>query len=107
MAHHDVIDNRHQLLVDEIARMLETSDRARFAVGYLFISGLTPIGEGLTHLKELRLLIGNTTNRQTIEQLAEAHRRLDVVAEVAEVEAFPKRAEAAKIASSTADNIGS
>jgi hypothetical protein len=88
MAQHDVIDNRHQLLVDEIARMLETSDRARFAVGYLFISGLTPIGEGLTHLKELRLLIGNTTNHKSIDQLAEATRPTTLVANVADMKDF-------------------
>jgi len=46
-----------------------TNERARFAVGYLFLSGLTSVAKRLLNLKELRLLIGNTTNRETVEML--------------------------------------
>ena len=40
MPTHDIIDNRNEKLVDHITRILSTSDKARFAVGYLFLSGL-------------------------------------------------------------------
>ncbi|HWR57354.1 MAG TPA: helicase-related protein [Thermodesulfovibrionales bacterium] len=102
---HDIIDNRNEKLVDHINRILSSTDAARFAVGYFFLSGLTPIAERLSGVKELRLLIGNTTNRDTLEQLAEGYRRLEMVAERAEEQAYPKRADAKKMATETAENI--
>ncbi|MDA8077692.1 MAG: phospholipase D-like domain-containing protein [Nitrospiraceae bacterium] len=105
MPAHDIVDNRNEKLVDHINRILSSTEAARFAVGYFFISGLTPISERLSGVKELRLLIGNTTNRETLEQLAEGYRRLEMVSERAEEEAYPKRAEARKMAAETAENI--
>lgn len=58
-------------------------------------------------VKELRLLIGNTTNRETLEQLAEGYRRLELVAEAAEAEAYPKRTDTKRMAGETAGNIRS
>ncbi len=57
------------------------------------------------NLKELRLLIGNTTNRETVEMLAEGYRRLDLAAEEVERQAYPKRTEAGKMAQETAGNL--
>ena len=88
---HDIIDNRSEKLVDHINRILRSSNAARFAVGYFFLSGLESISKSLAPVKELKLLIGNTTNRETIEQIAEGYQRLDLVAERAEADAYPKR----------------
>ena len=63
MPSHDIIDNRNEKLVDHTRRILSSTDRARFAVGYFFLSGLTSIAERLQAVKELRLLIGNTTKK--------------------------------------------
>src|SRR4030066_2058514 len=84
MPRHDIIDNRNEKLVDHINLILSSTDAARFAVGYFFLSGLTSIAEKLAKVKELHLLIGNTTNRETLEQMAEGYRRLELVAEAAE-----------------------
>ena len=105
MPTHDIIDNRTEKLVDHLNQMLGTSERARFAVGYLFLSGLTSVAERLLELKELRLLIGNTTNRETIEMLAEGYRRLDLAAEEVEKQVYPKRTDAGKMAQETAGNL--
>jgi hypothetical protein len=105
MPTHDIIDNRNEKLVDHIKRILSSSERARFAVGYFFLSGLTSIAQRLQAVKELRLLIGNTTNRQTLEQLAEGYRRLDMVIDEVEAQTFPKRTEAKRMATETAENI--
>jgi hypothetical protein len=43
MATHDIIDNRSEKLVAHLTQMLGTSERARFAVGHLFLSGFTSI----------------------------------------------------------------
>ena len=98
---HDIIDNRKEKLVDHINRILSSTESARFAVGYFFLSGLESIAQRLAGVKELRLLIGNTTNRETLEQLAEGYRRLELVAEAAEAEAYPKRADTKKMGKTT------
>jgi len=105
MPTHDIIDNRNEKLVDHINRILGSTEAARFAVGYFFLSGLTSIAEKLAGVKELRLLVGNTTNRQTLEQIAEGYRRLELVAERAEAQAFPKRTESKRMLGETAENI--
>ena len=105
MPTHDIIDNRNEKLVDHIKRILSSTDRARFAVGYFFLSGLTAIAERLASVKELKLLIGNTTNRETLEQLAEGYQRLEMVAEEVEAQTFPKRTDAKRMATETAENI--
>jgi hypothetical protein len=64
---HDIRDNRQQRPLDTILTTLPATERERFAVGYLFLSGLKPLREQLERLTEIRLLIGNTTDRVTIE----------------------------------------
>jgi superfamily II DNA or RNA helicase len=107
MPTHDIIDNRSELLVEHIRTILASTEAARFAVGYFFLSGLEGIAKSLAEVKELRLLIGNTTNRETLEQLAEGHRRLELVAEAAEAQVYPKRTESKRMVSETADNVRS
>jgi superfamily II DNA or RNA helicase len=102
---HDIIDNRHEKLVEHINRLLDSTEQARFAVGYFFLSGLESIAERLEHVKELRLLIGNTTNRETLEQIAEGYRRLDDVQDALEAQIYPKRTEMARMAGETALNV--
>src|SRR5438034_293893 len=102
---HDIIDNRREKLVENINRILATTESARFAVGYFFLSGLEAIAKPLSGVKEVRLLIGNTTNRETLEQIAEGYRRLDLLAEAAEEQAYPKRTEKQRMAEETAANV--
>ncbi len=44
---------------------------ARFAVGYLFLDGLTPLRAGLAATPSVDILIGNVVNRLTEEQVRE------------------------------------
>ncbi len=105
MPAHDIIDNRNEKLVHHINRILSSTEFGRFAVGYFFLSGFTSIAEKLSGVKELRLLIGNTTNRETLEQLAEGYRRLELVADALEDDQYPKRTEVKKMVGETAQNI--
>lgn len=105
MPAHDIIDNRKEKLVDHINRILGSTASARFAVGYFFLSGLTSIADKLSGVKELRLLIGNTTNRETLEQLAEGYRRLEIVADDVDKQAHPKRVDLKPMREKVADNI--
>lgn len=105
MPAHDIIDNRNEKLVDHIRRILDSSEAARFAVGYFFLSGLEAIADKLDGVRELRLLIGNTTNRETLEQLSEGYRRLELVAEEMEKQAYPQRAKVTEMVGETGQNV--
>lgn len=70
---HDIIDNQESYLADAVRPLLNESVRAHFAVGYFFLSGFKAIASELEKIQELRLLIGNTSDRATVEQLAEGY----------------------------------
>lgn len=76
MPQHDIIDNNNVMLVDQVRKALRVSRAAHFAVGYFFISGFKAIAEESQHLEKLRLLIGNVTNKETLEQMVEGFGRL-------------------------------
>lgn len=102
----DIIDNKNQKLVDVIRTIFPGTKAARFAVGYFFLSGLESVSDVLNNVQELRLLIGNTSNRETIEQIAEGYRRLEQIQEAAEAQAFPKKVEQILRARQTAEAVG-
>lgn len=102
MPTHDIIDNRHEKLVDHIKAILASTESAQFAVGYFFLSGLEAIADRMSGMKELRLLIGNTTNRETLDQLAEGYQRLERVSEKLEEQAYPKKVHAKQMVADAA-----
>ncbi len=73
----DIIDNRQRKLADLLCELLPDAQAAHFASGYFFLSGFQQVAAHLDGLDKLRLLIGNSSNRQTVEQLAEGYARLD------------------------------
>jgi superfamily II DNA or RNA helicase len=86
--------------------VLPGAPSAKFAVGYFFLSGLDAVADQLTNVRELRLLIGNTSNRETIEQIAEGYRRLEQVRASAEALRYPRRADMDAAVAATAQAIG-
>jgi len=102
---HDIIDNRREKLAEHIRSILTTTESARFAVGYFFLSGFLGIADRLKDIKELRLLIGNTTNQQTLELLVEGKKRLDLALEALEGQLYPKRTESQRIVTETAEHV--
>ncbi len=102
---HDIIDNRNEKLIEHVNLILDSTDRARFAVGYFFLTGFTSIASELQNLSELRLLIGNTSTRETIEQLAEAYQELSAIENVTDELAYISRATRRKRAGETAENL--
>jgi len=65
----DIIDNREELLAEHVCKILQQTESVKFAVGYLFVSGLQEIRQRLTHISAIRLLIGNQSNQETIDAL--------------------------------------
>ena len=103
---HDIIDNRDERLVDAIHRILPGSEAARFAVGYFFLSGLEAVADVLANVQELHLLIGNTSSRETIEQIAEGYRRLEQASGPIEEEAYQRRIDRQQRTQETATTVG-
>lgn len=101
----DIIDNRDFLLSEAIKKMLSSSDRAKFVIGYFFLSGFKEISEYLKDLKEIKILIGNTTNKETIEQLVEGYKKLDKVRDVLEKEKFLNKSETKILKKDTSKDI--
>lgn len=106
MLTHDIIDNHNQKLLDYIKTTLPGSQSAKFAVGYFFLSGLEAVADMLTNVQELRLLIGNTSSRQTIEQIAEGYRRLDQINNILEEETYLRRVDRQQRTQDTQQVIG-
>lgn len=105
MPAHDVIDNREEKLSEHVGRLFAHSETARFAVGYLFLSGFETIKEQLAGLKELRLLIGNTSTRETIEQLSEGYQRLELASREVHLMRHPRRSRQQEILRDTRANL--
>ncbi|WP_372921758.1 hypothetical protein [Roseovarius sp.] len=101
----DVIDNSKAYLARQILQKLPLSNRLSTAVGFFFLSGLRQIAEGLTSVDKVRLLIGNTSTRETIEQLAEVYHHLDPVNQAFESRRHSKRIERSVRLRDTADSL--
>ena len=101
----DVVDNCESHLSDVVLHFLPRSRRLSSAVGFFFLSGLGDFVESLANVDEIRLLIGNTSTRETIEQLAEAHNHIEPVADELEGRRFSKRSERIARARHTAEHI--
>ena len=101
----DIVDNKSSLLVDHINGILPTSDAAKFAVGYFFLSGFSAIQEKLDGLQNLRILIGNTTSRETIEQISEGYKRLELARAAEEKEQFLTKRETRVRTEQTAETL--
>jgi superfamily II DNA or RNA helicase len=106
MSYSDIIDNKNRFLKDAINDHLKGTEEAKFAVGYLFLSGFNEIAANISHLKELKLIIGTTSNTQTIEELAEGVSRREELAEVAERLKYQKPTEKRAIANTLQTTIG-
>jgi len=68
----EVLDMGADALTRRVREALEAgAASARFAVGYLFLDGLTPLRAGLAATPSVDILIGNVVNRLTEEQVLE------------------------------------
>ena len=65
----DIIDNSKIKLIDVLKDKLSISKRARFAVGWLFLSGFRELRNEIENLEKLEILAGSRTNKQTAEAI--------------------------------------
>ncbi|NLN91703.1 MAG: helicase, partial [Candidatus Hydrogenedens sp.] len=97
----DIIDNRESKLVHTMNAILPTAEAVDFAVGYLFLSGLEAIEENLDHPQRLRFLIGNATDRETLEHFTEAFHRVEEARKRDEAARFRNAKESRKLSEET------
>lgn len=64
---HDIIDNSNIKLIDVLKEKLSVSKKAKFAVGWLFLSGFKELRNEIDNLEKLEILAGSRTNKQTAE----------------------------------------
>lgn len=106
MSYSDIIDNRRSFLKDEINSILRATKEAKFAVGYLFLSGFNEIVSNISHLKELKLIVGAVSNTKTLEEIAEGVARKNELEEAAERLKYQKSAEKKEIVNTLKTKIG-
>ena len=58
MPTHDIVDNRESVLIDHARALLRDSVSAKFAVAYLFTSGLAPIDRAMREKYRSRYIRG-------------------------------------------------
>ena len=106
MIDNDIIDNRDYPLTGMIATYLERYRRAHILLGHLFIPGMSELILKAARAEEIRILIGNTTHRETIEQLFERHLDTDAVKREIERHLYVKRPELRRIIRKAAEDLG-
>ena len=79
-----IIDNQTTKLIDVVNGYLPETTFSRMAVGYFYLSGFEHIRPNLGQVQHLRLLIGNSTNQQTADELISGYGRLDIAERSAE-----------------------
>jgi len=101
----DVLENRDRALVRQIRETLPLSRRLSSATGFFFLPGLREIAEVLPSVDKIRLLVGNTGIRETIEQLAETYNHLEPVNQAFDARQHSKRTERSARLRDTADSL--
>ncbi|GAJ22132.1 unnamed protein product, partial [marine sediment metagenome] len=102
----DIIDNRRSFLKDEINSVLTATEEAKFAVGYLFLSGFNEVIGNISHLKELKLIIGSVSDTKTLEEIAEGVARRDELEEAVEKLKYQKASKRKEIINTSKSKIG-
>ena len=106
MSSNKVIDNyKGNDLAKYLNSVLPRCESGKFAIGYFFISGLDVIIENVKHLKELRILISNTTDQKTAETLIQGFQRLKEVKEKLEPDKYQSKEDIKQVLDNTEKNL--
>ena len=106
MSSNKVIDNyKGNDLAKYLNSVLPRCESGKFAIGYFFISGLDVIIENVKHLKELRILISNTTDQKTAETLIQGFQRLKEVKEKLEPDKYQSKDDVKQVLDNTEKNL--
>ena len=101
----NVIDNKKVVLKDELFKILPKTGNASIAVGYFFISGLSAIIKPIQNVDKIRLLISNTTDKNTAEALIEGFHSIREVRTEVEKKNFVNEDRKTKVKEDVKSNI--
>ncbi|MFH2027402.1 MAG: helicase-related protein [bacterium] len=101
----DIIDNRDLNLKDEILSKLDGSEKVKFAVGYLYLSGFYQIADKLENLQDAKILIGSNINRDLMEALAESVNGDEELQEVYDSEQYQRPVDRNKVKDKVRERI--
>lgn len=74
-----------------IEESITTAGSVRLAPGYLFLEGLFRLAASLSKPRDVRLLVGNLTHHETLEQIAQRAHRLEPVHHAADMRRYVSR----------------
>lgn len=80
----NIITTPEQKFSDELKKELKGAKKARFAVGWFFISGLKELKDDINNLESLQILISPSTNRQTAETMLMTEKFDEAVTDILE-----------------------
>ncbi len=80
---HRIIDNstEENSLLNRLKSYIPVSQSLKIATGYFFIRGFNQLIEDLGKLENIEIIIGNSSNKETIEEIALGYKYLDDAAE--------------------------
>lgn len=76
-----IIDNIENNLHDSLTRACRKADTLDIAVGYFHVSGFNELRRSLADIKQIRLIMGDETDRQTAAQLRRGHDPMESIRE--------------------------
>ncbi len=94
------IDDAPVSVLDQLTP-LANSALVRFAPGYAYLEGLFRLIPLLSRAREVRLLIGNLTHQETLEQLAQRGHRLEPVHEASDARRYLTLPQTRQVAATT------
>lgn len=97
-----IIDNHTAKLIDQVNLLLPQTVFSKMAVGYFYLSGFEHIKHNLGSVQKMRLLIGNSTNQDTADELIAGYGRLDIAQRSADQLQFLNRDQTKQIVEETA-----
>lgn len=68
-----IVDNRNNKMYDLLTKYCVDANALDIAVGYFHVSGFNLLREGMAKIKQIRLIMGNETDRPTAGQLKKGH----------------------------------
>ncbi|MGC8943397.1 MAG: helicase-related protein [Caldisericia bacterium] len=101
----DIIDNREYKLIDIVKDISTSTDKAKFAIGYLFLSGFKEVYSYVNDFEEIRVIMGNTTDKETFDELVEGYKSLERVKEKIEEDRFKNKTQTKELINETKSSL--
>jgi HKD family nuclease len=92
-------------MLTRLREMLESSDRADIAVGYMFLSGFEAVKNELADLREIRILVGRTDGR-VLEDVAQGLQDVEALRERVAADELVRRSDRERQADAAAALVG-